>query len=103
MARKPLPQTPNRLDAIDGARPLDEKLLSMIVSLASEVSILRARLDSCERLLVETGALREGAIDMYDPDPVAATERDAQRQAIIRKVFRPLTEGEASEPAEKEG
>lgn len=93
MTRTPLPRTPNRLDAIDNARPLDEQLIGMIVGLASEVTVLRARLDAAERLLVAGGALQPGAIDGYAPDAEAGAERDAARAASMEKIFRPLREG----------
>lgn len=92
-----LPRMPNRLDPIDGSRDLDEQMLSMIVSLVSEVSILRARLDACERLLVGHGVLPQGAIDAFEPDAKGQEERDAQRRHIIAKVLRPLTEAAARE------
>ena len=88
---------PNRLDAIDGARDLDEQMLAMIVSLTSEVSILRSRLDACERLLIERGVLGASAIDEFEPDAQGQAERDAQRKHIIAKVFRPLVEAAARE------
>lgn len=94
MPRSPLPRTPKRLDPIDNADPMDEQLLAMIVSLTSAVSVLRTRLDTCERLLAEAGVLPRETIDAYEPDEAAAQERDAQRQAIIRKVFRPLIEAD---------
>jgi len=99
LARSPLTRTPNRLDPIDNARPMDEQLLGMVVSLTSEISILRTRLDTCERLLVQSGVMTQGAIDDFEPDAAAAQQRDAQRQAIIRKVFRPLTEAQEQEKA----
>lgn len=92
MSRQPLPRTPKRLDAIDGARPMDEQLLAMIVGLTSEVTILRARLDAAERLLEESGALASGAIDGYEPDAAAVAAREAVRLATIDKVFRPMRE-----------
>ena len=97
MTRTPLPRTPNRLDLIEGSRALDEQLMAMIIALTSEVTVLRARLDAVERLLVEGGALQAGAVDAYVPDDVASKEREALRHATMKKVFRPLREA-----AEKE-
>ena len=98
-SRKPLPRTPNRLDPIDGARPMDEQLLAMIVGLTSEVTILRARLDAAERLLEAAGALAPGAIDAYEPDAAAEAARESYRKATLDKVFRPLREAALSELA----
>jgi len=83
---------PNRLDPIEGSRALDEQLMGMIVALASEVTVLRARLDAAERLLVAGGALPAGAIDGYEPDDAAQKQREALRLATVNKVFRPLRE-----------
>lgn len=100
MTRPALPRTPKRLDAIDGSRPLDEQLIGMIVGLASEVTVLRARLDACERLLVASGSLVPGAIDGYEPDAAAGAERDAQRRQTMEKIFRPLREGAQADLAQ---
>lgn len=90
--RTPLPRTPKRLDPIPGRDPRDEQLLGMIVALTSEVTVLRARLDACERLLVASGALGEGAVDHYSPDPAAQAAREALRARTIAKVMRPMQE-----------
>ena len=71
----------------------------MIVSLTSEVTVLRARLDACERLLVAGGSLPAGGVDSFDPDPAVQAERDAQRQQILQKVFRPMREAALAELA----
>jgi hypothetical protein len=92
MSRTLLPRTPNRLDPIDGSRALDEQFMGMIVALASEVTVLRARLDAAERLLVAGGGLDAGAIDGYEPDEDAQRAREALRLATMNKVFRPLRE-----------
>lgn len=97
MTRTPLPRTPNRLDPIEGSRALDEQLMGMIVALASEVTVLRARLDACERLLVEGGSLVPGSVDGYEPDDVAQQERASLREATMNKVFRPLREAAQKE------
>lgn len=102
MTRSTLPRTPKRLDAIDGGRPMDEQLLAMIVGLTSEVTILRARLDSCERLLAATGALPAGAVDGFEPDDQASVEREGLRRATLQKVFRPLREAALAELAQTE-
>lgn len=39
---------------------MDEQLLAMIVGLMSEMTVLRAHLDACERLLAASGALSPG-------------------------------------------
>lgn len=94
-----LPRTPKRLDPIQGIAPFDEQLLAMVTGLTSEISILRARLDTCERLLAASGALRPGAIEAYMPDPEALKQREDDRNRLLRKIFRPLQEAAAAEHA----
>jgi hypothetical protein len=103
MTRQTLPRTPNRLDAIDGSRAMDEQFLAMIVALTSEVTVLRARLDACERLLGASGALVPGAVDSFEPDAAAAAEREALRKKTLDKVFRPLREAAEAELAAMNG
>lgn len=103
MTRQTLPRTPNRLDAIDGSRAMDEQLLAMIVGLTSELTVLRARLDACERLLGASGALPPGAVDAFEPDAQAAAEREGLRKKTLEKVFRPLREAAQAELAAMNG
>ena len=103
MTRTPLPRTPNRLDAIDGARDLDEQLIGMIIGLTSEVTVLRARLDAQERLLVAGGILNKGAIDMFEPDETDSAERETLRRQTMTKIFRPLREAAQKDLEKTEG
>lgn len=90
-----LPRTPNRLDPIAGRRSLDDQTLAMIVSLASEVTILRARLDAAERLLTAANIFAPDAVDNFTPDEAAQAARERQRQHSMAKIFRPLREAAA--------
>jgi hypothetical protein len=99
MTGRRLPQSPKKLDAIPGQRQVDAQTMAMIVSLASETTILRARLDACERLLVAAKLLAPGAIDAFSPDPAAQLERDRQRTQSMAKIFRSLQEGAAADLA----
>lgn len=90
-----LPRTPNRLDPIPGRRSLDDQTLAMIVSLASEVTILRARLDAAERLLTAANIFAPDAVDNFTPDAAAQAARERQRQHSMAKIFRPLREAAA--------
>lgn len=103
MTRSVLPRMPKRLDAIDGSRAMDEQLLAMIVGLTSEVTVLRARLDTCERLLAANGTLVPGVIDAFEPDAAGVVEREGMRMATLEKVFRPLREAALAELAAMDG
>ncbi|MBD2097964.1 hypothetical protein H6F90_23105 [Trichocoleus sp. FACHB-591] len=77
-----------------GKRPLyfenpeTDKLLAMVLVLAEEVSVLRDRLDTVERLAQAKGLLSHAEIDAYQPDPQAAAEREQQRAAYIARILR---------------
>lgn len=95
--RRPLPRTPKRLEPIPGRSAADEQTIAMILALTSELAVVRARLDACERLLVDAEVLPPSAIDTYSPDAAAQTAREKQRTALIAKILRPLTETARSE------
>jgi hypothetical protein len=73
--------------------PLHDTLLSMVMSLLGEVSVLRDRLDAQGRLL-EAAGIKAGpaAIDGYIPDEAALAERLAARERMLEHVMRPIRE-----------
>jgi hypothetical protein len=64
----------------------------ILVSLLEEVSVLRDRLDTTERLLEQHGVLRRDEIEGYEPDAEVAAERDAVRDAYVQRVLRGVFE-----------
>ncbi|WP_375383512.1 hypothetical protein [uncultured Sphingomonas sp.] len=72
--------------AIPGQDPADDRLLGMVAALASEIAVLRERLDTVERL----AGLDAAAIDGFVPDAGAQAGRDALRRRLIDKIFGPL-------------
>jgi hypothetical protein len=75
---------------IAGLDSAEDRLLAMIAALASEVTMLRERLDTVERLAEADGVISRSAIDAFAPTPGATAERDAMRRRSIEKIFRPL-------------
>ncbi len=68
-----------------------DQLLPMLVSLMAEVSVLRDRLDTHEAL-AEAGAAPTGAaIENYALTPERHLRREAERQALLTRVFRAIT------------
>ncbi|SER80792.1 hypothetical protein [Sphingobium sp. YR768] len=98
-----MPRTPKRLDPIEGIAPFDEQLLAMVTALTSEIAMVRARLDTCERLLVNNGVIGAAAIEAYVPDASAQQQREQDRNRLLRKVFRPLHEAAAAELSAGQG
>ena len=65
--------------------PATDRLLSMVLALAAEVSALRERLDTVERLLERNGAIDRSAIETYVPDRAAGEERGLATKAFIAR------------------
>jgi hypothetical protein len=69
-----------------------DRVMSVVLALASEVASLRDRLDTHERV-ADAGALPATArIESYLPDPETIAARDTWRDAYIRRLFRVFVE-----------
>jgi len=56
--------------------------------MAGEISVLRERLDTVERLLEAKGVVDRDAIESYAPDPDAALDRALKTREYIFRVMR---------------
>ena len=72
--------------------PVTGPLLTISLTLAQELSTVRERLDTVERLLVSGQVPSAAAIDAYRPDATAAAEREALRDDLVRRVLRVVSE-----------
>jgi hypothetical protein len=83
--------------------PATEKVLGIVLSLASEVAVTRDRLDTLERLIETRGLLPRSAIEGYEPTPAEASERAARRmeylERILQAVHRELDEAQTGRVA----
>lgn len=77
--------------------PRIDTLLNMVLSLTSEVAVLRERLDAHERLAAAGQVATPEAIEAFTADEAAAKARAAMRQRLIAKVCRPLVAEGATE------
>ena len=68
--------------------PAIDQLFAMVLALVSEVSVVRERLDTVERLLDTSGMLNRSLIEGYRPDAAAGHERGLATQAYISRVMR---------------
>jgi hypothetical protein len=64
----------------------------MLVALMSEVSALRDRLDTHEAVVELGGAPTRDAIEHYELTPERQAAREANRQAMLKRVLRAITE-----------
>jgi uncharacterized membrane protein YdbT with pleckstrin-like domain len=99
------PQRPRQRVA-KGRRPMFmrdpdvDKLLAMIMAMTGEIALLRGRLDTHERLLASGRPVTLETIESFTPDAAAEAAREAQRQAMLARVFRILSvaETQAQQP-----
>ena len=68
--------------------PATDRMLSMLMALVGEVSVLRERLDTVERLLEAKGSLTRADIERYTPDLAAGKERNVLIKAYIARIMR---------------
>jgi len=68
--------------------PALDRLYSVVFALAAEVSTLRERQDTIERLLDQNGSLRREDIEQYVPDRLAGEERGLAARAYISRIMR---------------
>ena len=65
--------------------PAVHRVLGITMAVAQEVGMVLERLDTLERLLVQSGALQAGALQAYVPDPAVAKQRLVIRRNPLRK------------------
>ena len=73
-----------------------DRLLAIIVPLIGEVSVLRDRLDTVERLAEKHGLFAQEEIENFVPAESAQKARDAWREQYLDRVFR-ITQSELEE------
>ena len=74
-------------------QPADiDRLGIMLVALIGEVSALRDRLDTHEAVAELGSAVTRDAIEAYELTPARRVQREAERQALLKRVLRVITE-----------
>ena len=68
--------------------PDSDKLLAMIVALVGEVSTVKERLDTHERLAAQGKVATPEEIENYAPDEDVEDKREAWRAGMLERVFR---------------
>ena len=98
---KPRPRAPK------GVRPFAlgnrhmERMLSMLVAVAAEVSVIHDRYDTLARILAEKGVVRLDDLEKFDPDDEVEAQREAWRQAFLGRMLRILQEDLQEESLEQ--
>ena len=82
--------------------PALDRLYSLTLALAAEVSALRERQDTVERLLDAKGTISREDIETYQPDRRAGEERGLATRAYVNRIMRGFQQEveamEASDP-----
>lgn len=68
--------------------PALDRLYSIVLALAAEVSALHERHDTLERLLEAKGSVRREDIESYVPDRAAGEERALNTRAYVARIMR---------------
>jgi hypothetical protein len=79
-----------------------ERLLAMLLTLASEVWFLRERLAALEAIGVRQGSLSAGELDAYELTPDEQAALAGQRREFMGSLFRAVQESAAArQPARR--
>jgi hypothetical protein len=65
---------------------LDEAM-SMIMVLASELTVVRDRLDTVEKLAAAKGVILDAEIEGFQPDQATLEARELRRQDFLARLF----------------
>lgn len=68
--------------------PEDDRILSILMALVGEVSVIRERMDTIERLLDAKGTISRADIERYAPDMETGRERNLIIREYIARVMR---------------
>lgn len=68
-----------------------DRLLSMILAMGSQISILNDRLDNALLLLEQNGVVVRETLDTFEPDSTIQAERLARDEAFVTRLLRVLS------------
>jgi hypothetical protein len=73
--------------------PNSEKILAMLMALAGEVSVMRDRMETIERLSEKNGVFSIEDIENYAPSGDEQVVRQKRRAEYLQRIFRTVQEG----------
>ncbi|MDG5496628.1 hypothetical protein [Niveispirillum sp. BGYR6] len=65
-----------------------ERLLTITMALATELSVTRQRLDTLERLLAAKGMVARDEVETFTPTKAEAAERGLWQQEFLTRILR---------------
>ncbi len=69
-----------------------DRLVAMVLTLASELSVVRERLDTLEVMGSEAGWLDRERLESFRPSPAQKAERERRREEFLGRLFQVLRE-----------
>lgn len=73
--------------------PTSEKILAMVMALAGEVSVMRDRMETMERLSEKSGGFSAEDIEQYVPSEEEKAAREKRRAEYLQRILRAVQEG----------
>ncbi|MDG2320320.1 MAG: hypothetical protein P8L79_08685 [Rhodospirillaceae bacterium] len=67
--------------------PVNDRLTAMMMSMVTEMWVMRERLDSIEALAAEKGVFLTEELERFEPSPERAEERERMRQEFLDRIF----------------
>ena len=64
-----------------------DEAMSMIMVLANELSVVRDRLDTVEKVAAAKGVMLDAEIEAYQPDQQTLEARELRRQDFLARLF----------------
>lgn len=86
-APDPLKRTPRGARPQFSENPEVDRLMAMTMALASEVAVLRERLDTFETLADGNGVVRQSDIERFQPDADHEARRQQWRHDFLDRVL----------------
>jgi hypothetical protein len=72
-----------------------DHMMTMILELSTELSVVYSRLDTLERVLEDAKLIPRERLETYKPDQKAEGERAEWRALFLDRLFRTIREGDA--------
>ena len=69
------------------AAPGLDEAMSMIMVLANELSVVRDRLDTVEKVAAAKGVMLDAEIEAFEPDQATLEARELRRQDFLARLF----------------
>lgn len=67
--------------------PVNDRIIAMMMSMITEMWVMRERLDSVEALCAQKGVFLDEELEKFEPSPERAEERERMRQELLDRIF----------------